>query len=91
MKVKSCVSSQVWHHCCWEPQGSVQAAVVEPPAHPLQGAEVFGRGASEQPEGEPDTVQQTAQTHQHHQPSEYAQCGGEELCLQGPVVQMCIS
>lgn len=53
-----------------QPQGPLQAAAVEQPAEQLQGAEGPGGGTPQQPEGEPDAVQQTSETCQHHQPRE---------------------
>lgn len=53
-----------------EPKGPLQAATVEQPAEQLQGAEGPGGRTPQQPQGEPDAVQQTSETRQHHQPGE---------------------
>lgn len=53
-----------------EPKSPLQAAPVEQPAEQLQGAEGPGGGTPQQPQGEPDAVQQTSETCQHHQSCE---------------------
>lgn len=59
---------KVWRDHRGESKGPLQAAAVEQPAEQLQGAEGPGGGTPQQPQGEPDAVQQTSETCQHHQP-----------------------
>lgn len=50
----------------------VAATPVEPPSDLLQGTEVSGRGATQQHEREPHTIQQAKETGQLYQPGKLA-------------------
>lgn len=63
---------KVWCDHCGQPKGALQAAAVEQPAEQLQGAKSPCGGTPQQPQREPDAVQQAPETCQHHQPREYS-------------------
>lgn len=63
---------KVWCDHCGEPKSTLQAAAVEQLAEQLQGAKSPRGGTPQQPQREPDAVQQASETCQHHQPREYS-------------------